>query len=210
MSKYPWRIILELKVVLGRRGQFVSSTRSSQLCLSTSPSNTNISKENLCRASKSASVRGLSNFAFVLETVKRIPVNILYAVTQFAWFWSTFVPTTTLSSSSSSFRFLLLARFCRTASAQRIASSSTGISSCGMLECIDCVFRRARLSEPRLTPAARVVGENLPVVKTASWSSLEFRDGPAFGTCSVCLCFNCEEPGCCKELDDGEGAIGDG
>jgi hypothetical protein len=72
------------------------------------------------------------------------------------------------------------------------------------------VFRRARLSEPRLTPAAKVVGENLPVVKIASWSSLEFRDGPAFGTCSVCLCFNCEVPGCCRELDGGEGAIGDG
>ena len=28
---------------------------------------------------------------------------------------------------------------------------------------MDCVFRRLRLREPRLTPAAKVVGENLPV-----------------------------------------------
>jgi hypothetical protein len=171
---------------------------------------TYISKENLCRASKSASVRGLSNFALVLDTVNRIPVNMLYAVTQFTWFWSTLVPTTTLSSSSSSFLFLLLARFCRTASAQRIASSSGSTSSWGMFECIDCVFRRLRLKDPRLIPAARVVGENLPVVKTASSPSREFRVVPTFGTCSVCRCFSCTDPGCCVEGEDGEGTGGAG
>lgn len=91
-----------------------------------------------------------------------------------------------------------------------MASSSGGISSWGMFECIDCVFRRLRLKEPRLTPTAKVVGENLPVLNTASWSSREFRVGPTFGTCSVCLCFNCVTPGCCAEVEDGDGIGGAG
>ena len=67
-----------------------------------------------------------------------------------------------------------------------------------------------RLSEPRLTPCAKVVGENLPVVKTVSSPSREFRAGPTLGTCRVWRCFNCADPGCCEVGDGFDGAGYDG
>ena len=42
---------------------------------------TYISKENLCLAPKSAGVNSRSIFALMRDTVNRIPVNMLYAVT---------------------------------------------------------------------------------------------------------------------------------
>lgn len=86
-SKYPWRVVLEFEVVLCRWGQLIPGTvYSISQVLSHMLIVTYISNENLCLASKSASVNGLSSFAFVLETVKRMPVNMLYAVTQLTWF----------------------------------------------------------------------------------------------------------------------------
>ena len=78
MTEYPRRIVLELEVVLCRRGQFVASASSlSEPKHLQLKNRTHMSKENLCFASKSASMRSRSIFALVLETVNRIPVNIL-------------------------------------------------------------------------------------------------------------------------------------
>ena len=119
-----------------------------------------MSKENLCLASKSASASSRSIFAFVLETVNRIPVNMLYAVTQLTWFMSTFVPTTTLSSSSSSFLCLRLALFCRIVSVHRATSPSSGTSSGYISECTDRVGARTRVFDAR---GVRGDGEKRPL-----------------------------------------------
>ncbi|KAG9796248.1 SAICAR synthase-like protein, partial [Aureobasidium melanogenum] len=108
-----------------------------------------ISKLNLCLASKSASVNSRSIFALVLDTVNRMPVSILYAVTQLAWPSSTFLPTITRSSSSSSLFFRRLALFCLINSVQRAASSSGGTSSKCESDCIDRVVRRTSPSDAR-------------------------------------------------------------
>lgn len=155
---------------------------------------TYMSNVDFCFASKSASVRSRSSFAFVLETETRMPVNILYAVTQLAWLSSTFVPTSTLSSSSSSFLRRLLALFCRYASAHRRASSSRATSSRAASGAAPLVFLRARFTEVRLAPETAAVGENLPLACAVSMPSLEGR--PGLGTSRVCRCLRlCGWPG---------------
>ena len=61
------------------------------------------------------------------------------------------------------------------------------------------VFRRFRLKEP-LRAVAPMVGENLPLDQLSSAPSLEVLEGAILGTCSVWRCFNCEDPGCWREL----------
>jgi len=145
--------------------------------------------------------------------VNRIPVNILYAVTQLTWFWSTFVPTMTLSSSSSSFRLLLLALFCRIASVHLAASSSCGTSSKCKSEWIDRVVRRTKLTDA--LRALSTVGENLPPASASSEvfrfdneKSLEVRVGVNLGTWRVCRCTNRFRSGCGREpVEEPPGAL---
>ena len=81
----PRCVILKLEVVFGRGSQLISSSNIIGVRKITyiDSIGTHISNENLCFASKSASVSSRSIFAFVRETQNRIPVNMLYAVTQF-------------------------------------------------------------------------------------------------------------------------------
>lgn len=59
------------------RGQSHERSNSDRRYGKEKSSGTYISKENLCLASKSASVRSRSILAFVRDTVKRIPVSML-------------------------------------------------------------------------------------------------------------------------------------
>lgn len=84
MSENPRSVVFELKIVFRGGDEFVSGTAYCQGCPKVSRlegDDSHISKENLCLASKSAGVSSRSIFALILETVKRIPVNMLYAVT---------------------------------------------------------------------------------------------------------------------------------
>lgn len=185
MAEDPRSVVLKLEIVLGRGNEFISGTEGGLAATGKhSDERTHISKVDFCFASKSASVKSRSIFAFVLDTDTRMPVNILYAVTQFACVSSTLVPTSTLSSSSISFLLFLLARFSRYTSAQRKASSSGTISSRGMFECSDCVFLLTKLNEGR-RPAA---GEKRPLAKPVSTPSREPRGGAGLGTSRVCRC----------------------
>ena len=88
-SKNPRRIVLEFEVIFGRRSQFITGSNNSVRIRTTGSREyagiPYISKENLCLASKSAGVSSRSIFALILDTVNRIPVSILYAVTQLTW-----------------------------------------------------------------------------------------------------------------------------
>src|SRR4051812_42504562 len=81
VSKDPRCIVLELEIVFRGGDQFVSSTANVSHVQVNTEQTTYMSKENLCLASKSAAVSSRSILALILETVKRIPVNMLYAVT---------------------------------------------------------------------------------------------------------------------------------
>lgn len=82
MPEHPRCIVLELEVVFCGGNQFVSSSAAvSHVQVINIERGAHMSKENLCLASKSAEVSSRSIFALILETVKRIPVNMLYAVT---------------------------------------------------------------------------------------------------------------------------------
>jgi hypothetical protein len=193
MPEHPWSVVFKFEVVLGGGSQFISGARIRLEGHLSLVRLTHISNENLCADTKSASVSSRSIFAFVLDTVNRIPVNILYAVTQLTWFWSTLVPTITLSSSSSSFRFLLLALFCLIASVHRAASSSCGTSSRCRSECTDRVVRRTSPNDALLVRST--VGENLPPPSASSEvlgfdreKSREPRVGANLGTWRVCRC----------------------
>ena len=53
------------------------------------------------------------------------------------------------------------------------------------------------------------VGENRPLLKTASSPSREFRLGPGLGTCSVCRCLSCDDPAWWGEWVEGDAADGE-
>ncbi len=168
-----------------------------------------MSNVDFCLASKSAGVSSRSSLALVRDTDTRIPVSMLYAVTQLAWLSSTFVPTSTRSSSSSSLRLRLLARFCRYASAHRRASSSGTISSRGASDCIERVVLRTRFSEARRVPVEpATLGEKRPLA-CASSPSLDCRPGGSLGTSSVCLCLR-DDGGCRWPDGEVESGLGTG
>ena len=99
MAEDPGRVVLELEVVFGRGRKLVTGSTEKSVLLNKfvskglpddaklnskrcftkkgEPAGTYMSNENLCFASKSASVKSRSVFALVLDTVNRIPVNML-------------------------------------------------------------------------------------------------------------------------------------
>lgn len=123
------------------------------------------------------------------------------------WCISTFVPTITLSSSSSaSFFCLRLARFCLIVSVHRAISPFCGISSSITSECIERVGRcPPRLADPRVPR----VGEKRPVSTSAESEdvligdekSLEVRPVECLGTCNVWRCTSRGAVGCKDDFE---------
>ena len=84
MPEDPGRVVLEFEVILRRWDQFIPSATLKGLdsrydgdVSVDRGSRTYMSNVDFCLASKSASVKGRSSFAFVRETDTRMPVSML-------------------------------------------------------------------------------------------------------------------------------------